>query len=252
MMRNKVINKSKNETTMTDKEIKNQSFFKKHRDEIFVGVIIVVVGGIIYALISGLGATGYNWFSGGKENDIPQQEEALPDTSQSSSTNLFIKGYPLTDSSTTTIKTLLDEARSEHGVRHLLTLESGKKLADIPEHTYSFLSPVYLRVLSYEDFSTTILKGVTARFNVFYGGYFEIHKISNAEIYLLGFVTEETYTNVNNTNIKTVTLFPQPDDVRRYLLLIPTQEIKRAESREITFDDGSDVTVIDLILSLAK
>ena len=130
-------------------------------------------------------------------------------------------------------------------------IESGKKLADVPELTYSFLYPGYLQILPYENFSV-ILRGTAERFNVFYGGYFEVHKISNDEIYLLGFASEETYANISSENTKVITLFPYPNVNRNYLLVILVQEIIESEDREITLDDGSRVTILDLSLDSKK
>ena len=180
---------------MVDKQIKKENFLIQHRNEIIVGVLITVIGSVAYALISGIGTTIYSRLLGNKKVEVSQLYTPTATTSQSLIINPQIQGYELADFSTTTINVLLDKIRNEHKVRQLLSLESGKKLADVPELTYSFLYPAYLRILPYESHSV-ILKGKTDRFNVFYGGYFEIHKISNDEIYLLGFVSEETYLNI--------------------------------------------------------
>lgn len=158
-----------------------------------------------------------------------------------------ISGYQLLDLSSTTIHTLLDNVRKEHKVRQLLSLESGKKLSDIPDFTYSFLSPVYFDILQATG-DDTVLKSKVDRFDSFWGGYFEVHKVSNDEIYLLGFVSEETFANVNNKNLSGLVLFPSPDSDRKYLLVLPLSEVKESEDREITLDTGRNIRVLDISL----
>ncbi len=235
---------------MKDKEIKNEVFWVRHRDEIIVGVIIVVLGAIAYAIVSGVGTKIYSWFSSSREIGTPQQRESLVDASRPTPMNLSIQGYSLADLSTTTINALLDKVRSEHKVRPLVALESGKKLSDVPVLTYSFLFKSYLRIQSYENYKT-ILDGIADRFND-YNRYFEIHKLSEQEIYLLGFSSEESYVNINNLKVggvKSITLFPYPDIGKDYLLIVPIIKITKSTDREITLDDESRIGVLDLSLS---
>ena len=236
---------------MDEQKIKKESFLKKYRDKIIVGIIITLVSGVILVFVTGAATVIYNWFLGTNKIEKLQQDGSSTAASDLPTGNLSIRGYSLTDLSTTTTRVLLEKIRGEHGVRQLLALESGKKLNDVPNATYSFLSPFFIEVSSYEDFSF-ILRQTTERFSAFYGGDFEVHKISNDEIYLLGFASEEGYTNMSSGNIKTITLFPYPIVDRKYLLVIPFREIKESEHRKITFDDGYYIIVLDLNLNLVK
>lgn len=238
---------------MKIQKIQNKTFWVRHRDEIIVGVIIAVLGTIIYALVFGVSNKIYSWFSISRETGVSQQERLLVDASKPTPTNSSIQGYPLADLSTITINALLDKVRSEHKVRPLVALESGKKLADVPVLTYSFLFRGYLRIQSYENYKT-ILDSIADRFNN-YNRYFEIHKLSEQEIYLLGFSSEESYVNINNPKVgggKSVTLFPYPDIGKDYLLIVPITKITKSTDREITLDDGSYVGVLDLSLNPAE
>mgnify|MGYP001566808153 FL=1 len=223
--------------------MEKESFWKKYRDNIIVGIVITVIGGTILILLSGAGTSIYNKFFDDKKIKTSTSYQ-LP------ATNLFIQGYQLTNLSTTTAHSLLDKVRSEHKVRPLVALESGKKLVDVPVLTYSFLFSGYLHIEPYEDYKA-ILNGIANRFNS-YSSYFEIHKLSEQEIYLLGFSSEESYVNINNPKVegvKSITLFPYPDIGKDYLLIIPIEKIIKSADREITLDDRSRIGVLDLDLS---
>jgi len=158
--------------------------------------------------------------------------------------NVYIQGYSLLDLSTAATQTLLEKVRSEHGVRQLLPLESGKKLVDISPSTYSFLSVFYFEFSSYDNYEV-ILNKKADRFNP-YGNFFEVHKLANDKVYLLGFVSEETYTNINAKNEVSLTLFPGPDSERKYLVVIPINTIKESQNREIAFAENKKVGVLDI------
>lgn len=164
---------------------------------------------------------------------------------------IIIRGHKLADLSTTTIQNLFDKIRAEDKVRPLVELESGKKLADVPVLTYSFMYAGYLSFESFENYKK-IFNGIVDRFNT-YNNYFEIHKSGELGAYLLGFISEESYVNVNNSKserTKNITIFPSPAIARDYLVWVPIEEIIKSTDREITLDDGSRVGVIDLILNL--
>lgn len=235
---------------MTDKQIKKEGFWRQYRNEIVVGVLIVVIGSVAYALISGIGTTIYTWIFGDGKMEISQQDEFSIETSQLPTASLTLQEYRLDSVSTTTVE-LLEQIRTKHNVRQILPLESDLTVRELPPLTYFFVSTVYLRVAPYENF-LAILNSRVNRFNSYIDLYFELHKIDSDEIYLLGFVSDESYIRAvkNDPTSKNLVIFPRQVDGSDYLIVVPIQAITEAKDRVIEFDDGSTVGVIDVKIKL--
>ena len=139
-------------------------------------------------------------------------------------------------------------------VRQLLSLESDLTIQELSPLTYFFVSSVYLRIAPHEDFSN-ILDSRVNRFNSYIDLYFELHKISSTEIYLIGFVSDESYIRlVKNDKAspipKDITIFPRQVDDTDYLIVVPIQTMTETKGRDIEFDDGSTIRVIDAKIRL--
>lgn len=210
--------------------------------QIIIGILVLAAGNLIYQWV-------YDGFYIGQriENIGTANKKMIPtqETAQLSSINFSLQGYQIDDISTTT-EMLLDSIRIKHGVRQLLLLESGLPLNELPALTYFFMSGVYLRVAPTEDFSV-ILQREVDRLNP-YNSYFELHKISENVIYLLGFASEESYIRAtkNGSSLKTLTIFSRAVSGFDYLVVTPIQMIAESNYRDISFDDGSTVKVLDI------
>ncbi|KKU70695.1 MAG: hypothetical protein UX94_C0002G0040 [Parcubacteria group bacterium GW2011_GWA2_47_21] len=160
--------------------------------------------------------------------------------------NFTITGYKMNNLATST-EAFLTGLRKKDDLRQLSALESDLTIQELSSKAYFYVSSVYLGVTPREN-SSVILDARVNRFRSYSNLYFEMHKISPTEIYLLGFISEESYIRINKNNniIKNITIFPHQVDNTDYLIILPIQKITEANDRDIEFDDGSTVRAVDL------
>lgn len=179
--------------------------------------------------------------------EISKEENSSIKNNESLQNNNFLITASKINSVSTSTNAQLDNIRKEHGLRQLLPLESDLSITELPLKTYFYISSVYLRVSPHENFSE-ILNARVNRFWSYNDLYFEVHKISQEDIYLIGFISEESYIKLNkkNTTPINLTMFPRQVYNADYLIILPIQVIAESNVRDITFDDGSEVSVIDI------
>ena len=144
----------------------------------------------------------------------------------------------------------LTDLRTSKNLRKLVPLETGRSISETPVGTYFFLPSGYL------SFSDGNFKEILNRAPVnsylksrFY--YFEIHKRTDGQIVLLGYVGDEIGAALSNaaiSNRKEIVLFSEPVKNFQNLAMIPINRIFKSNSREISDQELGDIKVLDLLI----
>ena len=161
-------------------------------------------------------------------------------------TPIRIISYPIAKYKT--IESLLVKLRNDNKLRELTALESNKKLSEIPNRTYCYMSAMTVNI--YNPF----LDHNVVRFGTLYKPEYkpyEIHKISDTEINIMGFISNERAANdsyLTGTDAKQFVFSPIPLAKEDHLALIPIQRIVESASRMLDLEKDKSITVMDIKL----
>lgn len=131
------------------------------------------------------------------------------------------------------------------GLKLISNLQSGKRIVDLPNQIWGYSSPIEV---VFETRNKNGLLTLTAEASPDYR--FEVQKIED-ESYLVGFISEENYSNLGSINTeKTITMmvFPNLWSLFNHKVSIPFKSIIMANYREIPKDGtlGGNVYVLDI------
>lgn len=140
---------------------------------------------------------------------------------------------------------ILGHIRKEKKLRPLTTLESGQSISALPNNSYSYISAVYLNIDSNSETYNNIFKYKVDRFNNYPNLMYEVHKISNDEIYLVGFISQESASKISNTQDNFV-LAEKPININDNIALIPLNQIINSSDRTIQIDKENEMIILDI------
>ncbi|TET43820.1 hypothetical protein E3J62_12305 [candidate division TA06 bacterium] len=144
---------------------------------------------------------------------------------------------------------LISRRRFEN-LRGLSPLESGKQISEIPSGTFFFASTYYFDTRG--DNITDVLKRCVARRIRSLPDYmFEIHYLSEREILIMAFVSDETASRIcrlDGSSERKVTLSPRPWNHVDALVLLPIDRFLRAKERVIEIAERDRISVLDVTL----
>jgi hypothetical protein len=148
------------------------------------------------------------------------------------------------------LKKVLGALRADRKLRELSAIESGKKVSDIPQGTYFFLSPY--RIISCPEHNTVlpcVSKKTAMRFGAPY--YFEIQHTNDGELHLIGYVNEVHATEISKlsgTTVKKVIISPSPWGQMTSLVSVPLNRIQMSYDRDVEVSQENQITVIDVTI----
>lgn len=153
---------------------------------------------------------------------------------------------PAVENATEVVQSL----RASRQLRSLAPFESGKSIEATPAGTFFF---VYASYLSQSHETTEqLLRGGGAVSSVKRtGSDFEVHKISEAEIEVMAFVSNDTAQAVSRLDgnlKKEITLSPAPWGGSTTMILIPYHRIQATKIRDIDVDEKTSMSVLDVTL----
>jgi hypothetical protein len=154
------------------------------------------------------------------------------------------------DISLETIDSVLVAMRKSRKLRSLTPLESGKSIAKSPYRTFFFLFHRYL-VFSESDIEKVWERSVVSRTRELPYSYFEVHYVSEEQVFLVAFVSSETASSISKldgTLRKEITLSPFLWDHINTLVLLPLERIIKVETREILNNDKQYIDILDIIV----
>ncbi|MFA6146002.1 MAG: hypothetical protein WC697_01560 [Patescibacteria group bacterium] len=129
-------------------------------------------------------------------------------------------------------------------LRPLESLETGKKIGELPSGVYFFGSPLGIK-FEIEDPENDFLQAT----NKYSNNYsFELQKI-DSRYYLVGFIGDEAYSNIGSVNseksLNTI-LFPNLWGGAIHPIAIPFDAIYTINYRTINVDEKTDIQVFDV------
>jgi hypothetical protein len=145
----------------------------------------------------------------------------------------------------------LASLRVKRGLRELTTLESGKKIAELPINSYFFTSSVYLRSVPNETFESRVISAIAARFRTVKSNYFELHSTKTNGLCLIGIVTESDAARISQLSgkvAKDIVLSPCPWATMTTLVTLPIVRIESCAAREIEPSQDDSYRVLDIRL----
>ncbi len=154
----------------------------------------------------------------------------------------IIKGYEEIDS-------ILIAFKNSKSIKVISVLESGKSINETPNHKSFFVHPYYLEVDSNNSIFTTLLNKRIDKFNK-NKRKFELYKIDNQNLFVIGFVSIEIASKISNLNSGKVTFVfsPVPIDGVTDLAIIPIIRIVQSKSRDIDFEIDK-LTILDVTVN---
>lgn len=154
------------------------------------------------------------------------------------------------DISLETIDSVLVAMRKSRKLRSLTPMESGKSIAKSPYRTFFFLFHRYL-VFSESDIEKVWERSVVNRMRWSPYSYFEIHYVSEKQVFVVVFLSSETESSISKldgTSRKEITLSPFPWDDFDALVFMPLDRIIKVETREIYNNDKQSICLLDIIV----
>jgi hypothetical protein len=143
----------------------------------------------------------------------------------------------------------LVEIRNSEKVRDLTPLETGRNISETPTGTYFFVSSFFM---AFPDGNIkSMLKNCRVNSYKKDIDYFEIHKRSENQIILLGYVSDETgalLSNEANRERREIVLFPSLQKNFQNLVMIPINRISKSNYREINSPETGDIEVLDMLI----
>lgn len=144
------------------------------------------------------------------------------------------------------VEKILGSLRSQHQLRALETLESGRVVDKTPKGTYFFVS-IYFMETSNSSMSETISKSVVNRFRNLPSDL-EIHYPHNDSPIVVGFTSESDAVRLASPSneIQNTTLAAVPWGPMTSLVSVPTDRIFSSKSREIAPSEDKVIKVLDI------
>lgn len=161
----------------------------------------------------------------------------------SKSNNLPILTIPLQNFSQK--DSILGYIRNEKKLRPLTILESGQSINTLPNNSYSYIYSAYLHIDSKSETYKNIFKFNVDRFNNYPNLMYEVLKISNDEIYLVGFISQESASKISNIKDNFV-LAEKPININDNIALIPLNQIINSSDRTIQIDKENEMRILDI------
>lgn len=138
--------------------------------------------------------------------------------------------------------------RDKNNLREITTFESGITISELPSNTLFFTSIFFLVEPEFEMKSVLNTKG--QRFKSNYKSYFETHKYSEEEIYIVVYIPESVLSSVgkfDGKSVKNITVFPSDNELTSHGMIIPFSRIVASGLREIQIDQGNQyLNALDL------
>lgn len=130
-------------------------------------------------------------------------------------------------------------------LRPLEPLETGKKIGELPNGVYFFAQSSNGIVYEVENSSDDFLSVTNKHYT---NSSFELQKIDN-RYYLIGFVSDETYSRIGSVNSKNSlfsVVFPNKWGGATHPIAVPFDAIYTIHDREIDLDSNSKMNVLDV------
>ena len=132
----------------------------------------------------------------------------------------------------------------KENLRPLETLETGKRIGELPNNVYFFGSPIGV-VYEINDPKNDFLQVTSRRLDNY---SFEIQKLDN-RYYLIGFISDEIYSrigSVNSENSIYAVFFPNMWGGAPHPVAIPFDAVYTIQTREIDLDSTTRISVLDI------
>lgn len=147
----------------------------------------------------------------------------------------------------------IESLRTSEALRQLTQFESGKPLSAVPAGTYFFVQTHSLICRSDESLHAIQDRIETRRFldPSLKAIYFEAHKVTPSEVYLLAYTTTETASHLatlDGNTIKSCIASPALNLTFDTLLYLPLFRVVESSARRIDFDDHTSGYVLELRL----
>jgi hypothetical protein len=147
----------------------------------------------------------------------------------------------------------IEVLRASHGLRELTQFESGKSLSEVPSGTFFFIQTHALEWNSAESFDAKADRIKARRFYdpILKAIFFEAHKLTSGEIYLLAYTTTETASSISTLDGKTEKRCIAYNALKTEfdkLLYLPLFRIVESSNREMDFDDHTSEEILELTL----
>ena len=150
------------------------------------------------------------------------------------------------------MESVLRKIRNSRNLRELMSIETGKRMVDIPNGTYFYIWAAELRKTAlFPTVFESIMKLSSVKRFPDRPSDFEIHKVSGELVLLVAFTTNESaslISTLNGKEEKRVTLSPICWDNTNTLVLIPLERILDADSRFIQITKKEGISILDCVL----
>lgn len=153
---------------------------------------------------------------------------------------------PVVENATEVVQSL----RASRQLRALSPLESGKSIETTPAGTFFFVYAGYLSKFYGANEQVYRNPGIVNSVRRT-GSDFEIHKISEAQVEIMAFVSNDAAQSVSRLDgnlKKEITLSPSPWSGSTTIILIPYDRIQAAKTRDIDVDEKTSMNVLDVTL----
>lgn len=141
---------------------------------------------------------------------------------------------------------VIGSLRRAFALRELKPLESGKSINETPSGTFFYLHVIYLD--RGEDFVADVLSRGGISRNREGINYFEIFKVAEDQIFIVGFTSSERASSISRLNglsKKEIILSPLIWNGVNCLSLVPIDRILAGRVREISTDDNEAFFILD-------
>jgi len=144
----------------------------------------------------------------------------------------------------------IEEIRKKYSLREISALESGKKVGNLPNGIYFFVSTTYLDMYSDEILIKKINKIDVQRFKDSIH-LFEIQKRKDNEIFLIGYTSQSdaaTISLLEGKEKKNIVISPEKIDQFTTIVSIPISRILKSQERRIQLITNQTNYVLDIEL----
>lgn len=147
------------------------------------------------------------------------------------------------------INLILDSLRTSYQLRSIQLLESGKSIEETPSRTFFYFLASHFHYT--KEFLNNVLKKNSTLRKRNDNCQFEIFKVSEKQIFIVAFVSNESaslISRLNGKERKELILSSVFWDTTSCLVLIPFERILMAKAREITTDDNKIICVLNTVI----
>jgi uncharacterized membrane protein len=161
--------------------------------------------------------------------------------------------FTFTISSTSELEDLMSHLRATQKLRKLTLFEEGKNIGQTSEGTYFYLSPAYLQnsMLTSSNYCDALIANSPIHRKKGYYSDFELHYLVGGELFLLGFISPYTasqITKLDGLEEIIVPILASPFEDMKTLVVLPINRIVKASYRSITTDEDRYVQVLDVVI----